>query len=87
MSGGTMSEKVERSRANARVALDAYRATGNHDADDLAAIGDLIADLLHLADDLADGRRGWVVQPAGLVESALRHHDYESDPANAGEEA
>jgi hypothetical protein len=81
-----MGEKVERSRVQARVALDAYRSTGNHDEDDLAAIGDLIADLLHLAGSLADGRNGWTVRPAGLVERALTHYDYEADPVNRAEE-
>lgn len=82
-----MAEKVERSRAHALVALDAYRSTGNHDPDDLAAIGDLIADLLHLAAaEPRDLDGGWIT-PEGLVERALSNYDHESDPRNAEEEA
>lgn len=49
------SKKIGTSRENARTALAAYMATEGQDSDELAAAGDLIADLCHLADALGSG--------------------------------
>lgn len=48
-------EKIARGIVNAGKALTAYQATGNQDPDEQAAVGDLIADLCHLADHLGFG--------------------------------
>lgn len=76
---GTMREKVEQGRANAQVALDAYYTTGNQDDDEVAAIRDLIEDLLHLAESKG-------VTPAEMDEWAqwvITDYRYEADPDNA----
>jgi hypothetical protein len=79
----TMRQKIERSRANARAALDAYRSTGGQDSEDLSAIADLIADLCHLAEHVAqDGDEA----PDLVTFRALDHYAYECDPANADEQ-
>lgn len=91
-----MAEKVERSKKHAAAALAAYRESydeqGAPDPDDVAAIGDLIADLCHLAADrmqAAEAEEGcevaWdgAVSVHGLVLTQLDHFDYERDPANA----
>ena len=80
-----MAEKVERSRAHAQVALDAYHSTGNHDEDERLAITDLIADLLHLGQHLCADEGGW--DPQLTVGRALGHYEHEADPRNAEEEA
>lgn len=80
-----MAEKVEQGRANARLALDAYRATGRQDPDDAACIGDLIADLLHLAEGLDSGDGG-VVGPLQIAGTAETHYLYESNPHHSDEE-
>lgn len=75
----TMTQKVEKSRVNARIALEAYRATGGQDEDNETCIGDLIADLLHLAEDV-----GVLPSDVGrFVAGAVNHYEYESDPDNA----
>lgn len=75
----TMRQKLQRSRTHARAALEAYRSFGGQDTDDVAAIGDLICDLLHLAESAgADDIET-------LVESQLGHWGYERDPANSEE--
>lgn len=80
-----MAEKVEQGRANARLALDAYRSTGRQDPDDSACIGDLIADLLHLAEEVAlDDPEA--LAPAALAERAQDHYEYESNPHHSNEE-
>ena len=94
MKARVMTEKVAQSRENAAVALEAYRATGGQDPDDLTCIGDLLADLLHLAEAkyaeaeaeeecevAVDGQ----VTPAGLAYRAIEHWEYESDPEHADE--
>lgn len=91
-----MAEKNERSRAHARAALEAYRAAHTPaadgsprtaDPDDLAAIGDLIADLLHLADELdpGDGMHTFGGANSQLAYTALTAYEHEADPANANE--
>jgi hypothetical protein len=91
-----MSEKVERSRLNAQLALNSYRSTGGQDEDDLSAISDLIVDLMHLADkvgqsmpsidgfDFTDSLR----ESAGAYAARLagEHYDHERDPDHADEE-
>lgn len=79
-----MHEKIERSRANAQRALDAYRESGAVDPDDQAAIGDLIADLLHLADYVeVDGP---VRDSADLIAfRAIDEYAHEVNPANAND--
>lgn len=84
-----MHQKVGRGAKHALNALACYRNsktadpdTGAPDPDDERAIGDLIADLLHLAE-----RRG--VLPSdmpALLDRALRDYEYESDPDNCMEE-
>ena len=86
-----MTEKMQRSRLHAQNALDAYRACGGQDDDDVTAIGDLIADLLHLAQDVLEGdgnsaAASRIETMTALVNRALDHYVYESDPAHAGEE-
>lgn len=79
-----MHEKLERSRTNARRALRAYREAPGVDPDDIAAIGDLIVDLLHLADSLPqDDLADW---PPLLLDRANATYVYESDSGNADEE-
>lgn len=75
-----MRDKILTGRMNAARALEAYRASGGQDPSDAAAIGDLIADLLHLAnvDENTD------VFAVGRM--ALHHWEYESDPENQDEE-
>jgi hypothetical protein len=75
----TMTEKLGTSRVNARVALAAYMATEGQDTDEAAALGDLIADLAHLADDV--GERG-----SDVLRLATEHYEYESDPSHADEQ-
>lgn len=101
-----MREKNERSRTHAAAALTAYRAAHVEpgpegwrvsiaDPDDVAAIGDLIADLLHLADVKiaeANAEEGtevaWdgAISASGVAERAIEHYDHERDPANAERE-
>lgn len=100
----TMTEKVKLNRERAQVALDAYMTYDNPEGfdhsheDALTEIGDLLADLLHLADakwneaeaeyaggnvEVAiDGR----VTATGLMDRAFDHYTYERDPAHADEE-
>jgi hypothetical protein len=79
-------EKLERDRAHAQAALDAYRrahADGLDPApDEVTAITDLIVDLLHLAD--ANARSG---DARAILEQADEHFEYERDPRNAAEDA
>jgi hypothetical protein len=78
-----MTEKNERSRQHAQAALDAYRAAHtrrNADSDDVAAIGDLIVDLLHLADALDPS------DPQTILDRAGDDFAHESDAANSHEE-
>lgn len=82
----TLADKVGQSRTNARVALEAYRATGGQDDDDGACIGDLLTDLLHLADEVGT-RYGDPLESGELLERAERDYSYERDPAHAGEGA
>lgn len=92
----TMTQKIERSRTNARVALDAYRATGGQASDDLVAISDLVVDLMHLAELLwkeAEEEMGvsevgvyGAVSPSGLLRAAGDEWAYESNPDNANED-
>jgi hypothetical protein len=92
----TIAEKNVTGRENARRALDAYRATGGQDPDDVVAIQDLIADLLHLADEAiktAVAEEGcevaWDgnVTVVGIAYRAFSDYEYEADPANADEGA
>jgi hypothetical protein len=91
-----MTEKIERARRNAQRALDAYQATPGADPDPLAAVGDLITDLMHLADELGRNATPSDVgydftdpsrETAGAYchRIAADHHQHESDPANAHE--
>jgi hypothetical protein len=92
----TIAQKIETSRANARIALDAYRATGDQDPDDLTLLGDLIADLMHLADefgatepfgdglDFTDPTREWA--GSYVQRLAAEHYDHERNPDHADEE-
>lgn len=67
-------KKIAVSRKNARVALDAYLATEGQDSDEVAAIGDLIADLCHLADALAtDSPNGDDSWGERVARQALEH--------------
>lgn len=75
----TMRQKLQRSRRDASAALETYRSFGGQDTDDVAAIGDLICDLLHLAE--AAGAD----DVPGLVESQIGHWSHESDPAHSEE--
>jgi hypothetical protein len=97
-----MAKKVKRGRQHARAALHGYRSAivtdpraGNPDSDELALLGDLLADLLHLADEIGrnatpgDGydftdpsRESAAAYSLRVAES---HYRYESDPANADE--
>jgi len=91
-----MTQKVKQSRQHAAVALAAYRETGNHSTDDVEAIFDLVADLLHLGEEaIAEAEReenssevawGGAVSVPGLVDRCLDHWQYERDPEHADEE-
>lgn len=83
---GTMREKIKRCRVNARVALDAYMATPGQDNDATAALGDLIADLLHLADQLDPGDGFGLPAHLQTGYAAVETYRYEADPENADEE-
>lgn len=83
----TMADKIERGREHAAVALAAYRAAHTPgraaDPDDTTAVGDLIADLLHLLDSIeVDGER----DSADLIAfRAIDHYAYEVNPGHADE--
>lgn len=79
----TMRERIERGRVNARAALAAYQETDGADPDEYAALGDLLADLLHLADEIDTDDDA----TANTFERAWSHYTYETDPANAEDEA
>jgi hypothetical protein len=80
-----MHQKVARAVERAQAALDlAESMTYGGESEDMEhAIGDLIADLLHLAE-----ARGEVLPSdmPTLVDRALRDYEYESEPDNCMEE-
>lgn len=83
----TMQERIERNRANARAALDVYHA--REGADEYGVdLYDLLADLLHLADGLAEGEQPWpgfdgeeALRSAVASYRAERDADPDADPA------
>lgn len=69
----TVRERIARSRENARTALDVYH--GREGADEyLTDLGDLVTDLLHLADELDEDSGG-----EGVLRLAVGHFRDERD--------